>query len=275
MSVKKNEVKIQEKDCDKKKWSCRDAFKPFLYTFIILILMYFLVLLATMIRNNLREFYYIGKADRQERTITLEAVGKVITKPDIAVTSMGMTSEGKTVAEAQDKNTKVMNDLIAGLKALEIEEADIQTSNYNIYPQYDYLESEGRVLKGYTVSQNVEIKIRDLEKVNQVISLAGEVGANNVGGLNFTIDDMDVYLDEARVDAMKKIGEKAAVLRKSLGVQFVSIVSYNEYSGNGYPTPMYAMKSMDFGMGGGESAPSIESGSTEVNLNVNVVFEIN
>src|SRR3989338_5126745 len=264
MSVKKTMDKISENTnecCEKNAWSGNGVYKKFLYTFLILLLVYFLVLLATMIRNNLKEFYYIGRADKQERTISLQAVGKVVAKPDIAVTSMGMTSDAETVEEAQAKNTKVMNDLISRLKQLEIEEKDIQTSNYSIYPQYDYLEDRGSVLKGYTVSQNVSVKIRDLDKVDDVISLAGVVGANNVGGLQFTIDDM------------KKIGEKAKALRQSLGVKFVGIISYDEYSGSGLPSPMYAMKAMDYGVGGAES-PSIESGSTDVTLNINILFEI-
>ena len=271
----KNTTKPTIEKCNphSKLFSCCSIYKKFLYTFVLLILIYFIVLLATMIRNNLKEYSFIGVADKQERTISLSAVGKVTAKPDIAMTSMGMTSEGETVAEAQDKNTKVMNDLIGRLKELGVEDKDIQTSNYNIYPQYDYIEGEGSVLKGYSVSQNVTVKIRDLEKVNSVIALAGEVGANNVSGLSFTIDDMDVYLDEARADAMKRIGEKAKVLRETLGVRFVGIVSYNEYSDNGMPYPMYESKAMDYGIGGGAS-PAIESGSTEVNLNVNILFEI-
>ncbi len=278
MPVSKNNKKtmVENKDYHKKICGGSDIFKKFLGTFVLLVIVYTLVLLGTMIRNNLKAYYYIGKADRQERTISLAAVGKVTAKPDIAMTTMGVDSEGKTVGEAQDKNTKIMNDLIARLKDLGIEEKDIQTSNYNIYPQYDYLQDEGRVLRGYMVSQNVTVKIRDLENVNSVIALAGQVGATNVSGLSFTIDDMDVYINEARQDAMKKIGEKANILRNSLGVNFVSVVSYNEYSNNGTPTPMYEAKSLAYGMGGADSvSPSIESGSSEVDLNVNIVFEIN
>lgn len=273
MPVKKNMSEKKEEYCCTDRWSVHTIYKKFLYTFIILILAYGLVLLATMIRNNLKEYSYIGKADKQERTIALEALGKVTAKPDIAVTTMGMTVDGETVSEAQAENTRIMNNLIAQLKQLGIEEKDVKTSDYNVYPRYDYLEDEGSVLKGYTVSQNVTVKIRDLSVVSNVISLAGQVGANNVGGLSFTIDEVDVYLDEARQDALKKIGEKAKILRESLGVRFVGIVSYNEYSGNGLPTPIYNLKAMDFGMGG-EALPTIESGSNDVTLNVSIVFEI-
>lgn len=254
--------------------TCHEIYRKFFYTFLILIMAYALVLLATMIRNNLKQYNYIGQSDRQERTITLSATGKVTAKPDIAATTMGVNSEGDTVAEAQNANTKIVNNMIDRLKGMDIDEKDIQTSNYNIYPVYDYTEDEGRVLRGYSVNQNVTIKIRDLDKVSSVIGLAGQVGANNVGGLSFTIDDKEVYLEEARADAMEKIANKAKSLRDTLGVDFVSIVSYNEYSGNGYDGPIYEARALDAGIGGGGAAPSIESGSTDVSLNVSIVFEI-
>lgn len=255
-----------------KLWSSSSLARKFLHTFILIILAYVIVLLGTIIRNNIRAYYYIGQADKQERTLALEAQGKVVARPDIAATTMGMSAEGKTVAEAQAANTKVMNNLVSKLKALGVEDKDIKTTNYNIYPQYDYLEDEGTVLRGYNVSQNVNIKIRDLEKVSAALALAGEVGANSVSGLEFTIDDMEVYLAEARKDAFDKISAKMKNLRDLLGVKFVDVVSYNEFSGGSGPYPIYEVKALDYGIGG--AAPTIESGSTDVVLNVSIVFEI-
>lgn len=257
---------------DAKLWSCNPLVRKIFHTFILIIWAYIIVFLGTMIRNNIRAYDYIGQADKTERTLALEARGKVVTRPDIAATTIGMTSSGETVGQAQEANTKVMNNLISKLKALGVEDKDIKTTNYNIYPQYDYLENEGRVLKGYDVNQNVTIKIRDLDKVNAVIALAGEVGANNVGGLEFTIDDMEVYLTEARRDAMDKIIAKMNNLRDLIGIKFVDVVSYNEYSGGSGPYPIYETKALDYGIGG--AAPVIESGSTDVILNVSIVFEI-
>ncbi len=239
-----------------------------------ILIVYAIVLLGTMIRNNMQAYNYIGQADRPERTITLNAEGKVTATPDIAVTTMGMIVKGDTVVEAQAENTKVMNNLISKLKNLGIAEDDIQTTNYNIYPQYNYTQDEGRILTGYEVSQSVTVKIRNLDKANSVLALAGEVGANSVSGLRFTIDDREVYKQEAREKALKKLAEKAQSLSQSLGVEFVSISSYNEYEGgNGLPVPApYELRALD-GFGG-SAAPSIESGSLDIFMNVNVTFEI-
>jgi uncharacterized protein len=259
-------------NCCLHKISCVDACKKIFITLIGIILIYFIVLLGTMIRNNLQEFNYIGQADRAERTIVVSAEGKVVAKPDIAVTTMGMIAEADTVGDAQEKNTAVMNSLNAKLKKLGIAEEDLQTANYNIYPQYNYTPDEGRILTGYQVSQNLKIKIRNLEIANKVLALAGEVGVNSVSGLDFIIDDKEVYKNQARQDAIEKIIEKTSVLSQTLGVQIISVASYNEYESGSKDFEPYRSYAEFGGLGG--VAPVIESGSTDVNMNVSVTFEI-
>lgn len=249
-----------------------DFGRKILATLLGILLVYGTVFLATVIRNNLQEFYFIGKADSSEHMISVESQGKVTVVPDIAVTNMGMIAEAATVAEAQQKNTETMNKLIEQLKALGVGSKDIQTANYNVYPQYNYTEAAGQVLKGYQVSQNVTVKIRNLQNANRVLALAGEVGLNNVSGINFTIDDRDVYKAQAREIAIKKAQEKALSLSRTLGVRIMGVVSYNEYEGgNEYPLYKANVMAEDAGRG---AAPSIEPGSTDVILNVNVTYQI-
>lgn len=230
-----------------------------------------IVLVGTMIRNNLAAYNYIGRAERPERTISIQGEGKITAAPDIAVTTMGMVATAKTVAEAQTENTKVMNTLIAKLKVLDITDDDIQTTNYNIYPRYDYTEKRGQTLAGYEVSQNVTIKIRDLDKASAVLALAGAVGANSVSGLQFTIDDPEVYKAQARGLALEKVAAKSRALSQALGVKLASVVSYDEFDGGG-GIPIYARAAE--GLGGSGPAPEIEPGSLDVVVRVNVTFEI-
>ncbi|MEK7084854.1 MAG: SIMPL domain-containing protein [Patescibacteria group bacterium] len=248
------------------------TYKIFLTLFGIL-LVYLIVLLGTVIRNNLEKYYYIGQAEKPERMITLDAEGKVTVAPDVSMTTMGMIAKGKTVAEAQEKNSAVMNALIERLKGLGVEEKDIQTANYNIYPQYNYTEAEGQVLTGYEVHQSVMVKIRDVSRADTILGLAGEVGANAVSGLQFTFDDDEAYKAEARQIALEALAEKARAISEALGVRMIGIVSYAEYEGGrgGYPPPMPFLKEME-GIGG--AAPDIEAGSQEVVMNVSVTFEI-
>lgn len=239
-----------------------------LYTLIGILLVYGIVFLGTLIRNNLQKYNTIGRADRSERLITLDAQGKVSVKPDVAVTTMGMISEAPTVAEAQKKNTDVMNALIEKVKGLGVEPKDVQTTSYNVYPQYSYKDND-QVLKGYQVSQNVTVKIRNLDVANKILALAGEVGANNVNGLTFTVDDRDQFKDQARKQAMDKVFQKAQALSKDLGVRIVEVVNYSEYEADASGAAYKAD-----GMGGLGAAPSTEAGNTDVIVNVNVTYEI-
>lgn len=260
--------------CCSGNYCCHNGFgKKLVMTLVGILLAYVIVLLGTMIRNNMQKYSTIGYADKQERTIVVSGQGKVTATPDIAITDMGLTSDAATVSEAQKKNTETMNQVVAKLKTLGIADKDIKTASYNIYPQYDYTD-KGSVLKGYQVSQTLEIKIRNLEKANEVLALAGEFNLNNVSGLQFTIDDKDVYIAQARQLAIQKVAAKAKTLSQALGVKVVAIVSYNEYS-NDSQTPVY------YGMGGSVDsakavmpAPQIQAGSNDVILNVDVTLEI-
>lgn len=278
MPVKK--TKIEECCCSSEESnSCcmKSEFgKKIMFTLLGITVVYVIVLLGTMIRNNMQEYNYIGQADKMERTIFVEATAKVVAKPDIAVTTMGMVNEGKTVQEAQVANNAVMNKMTTKLKEMSIDEKDIQTSNYSIYPLYDYTDEAGRVLRGYEVRQDVTVKIRDLSKANGVLSLAGELGANSISGLQFTIDDPEVYKNEARQEALKKLAEKAQNLSQSLGIRLGKVVSYNEYAGNNTPYANVMKESAMYDLGGAvdQSVSSVESGSTEVNMTVSVTFQI-
>lgn len=255
------------------RWSRSDDAwaRKIMMTLVVILLVYVIVWVGTVIRNNIKAYMHIGFADRAERTLTVSADAKVTAAPDIAMTTIGMVATGESVEEAQQINTTVINELIARLQALGIADADIQTANYNIYPQYNYTETEGRVLQGYEVNQSVTVKIRNLDNANSVLALAGQVGANSVSGLEFIIDDREIYRTQAREIALEKAGEKAKVLAHTLGVGLVSVVSYEEYEGGSDFVPRYAVES-SVGLGGG--IPDIQSGSTDVVMNVNVTYEI-
>lgn len=262
--------------------NCNECYTPMMgrntrkifFTLLGILLVYTIVWVATLIRNNIVKYEHIGEADRPERSITISADAKVTAAPDIAMTSVGMVSKGKTVAEAQQENTKVMNALIEKMKALGIDSKDIQTSNYNIYPQYNFTEQEGQVLTGYEVNQSVQVKIRDVQKANQVLAAAGEAGANNVGGLQFTIDNPEVYLAEVRQKALEKVAEKRASLEQSLDVQLGDIISYYESEGGSGIYPSYNKGIAEEGIGGALPAPSIQSGSMDIVMNISVTYEV-
>lgn len=248
---------------------CGRLVKP-LVAILLLVLAVFVIFKT---RNLSREYGYIGRAPLTQYTVSIDGEGKISGKPDVAVINMGVQSDAKTVKASQDDNTKKMNDIIKAIKDMGVKDADVQTANYNIYPKYSYDKNTGASdIIGYTVSQSVTVKVRDLDKTGDILSKAGELGANTVGGVQFTIDNPEALKGEAREKAIDNAKKKAAELFKKLGVSPGRIVSFSEY-GSGGPVYYKAYESMGMG-GGGAPAPSIESGNLDVVVNVSLTFEI-
>ena len=225
--------------------------------------------------NSYASHRLIGKPDNVRDTITVNGTAKMSVQPDIARLSVGLTSMGKTVAETQKQNTDKMNAITAAVKAFGVKDDDIQTSNYQIYPQYDW--TDGRqILRGYQVSQQLSVKIRDLDKVGDILGKVGELGANQVNGVTFDVDDKTDIQKQSRDKAIADAKEKAQALAKSLGMKLGKVVSFSEDSGS-YPTPiMYNSydKVMAVGQSAATPSPSVESGSLDVSKTVSITFEL-
>lgn len=258
-------------DCGVGKCGHSDFAKKILMTLLGVLMVYGIFYVGTLMRNNLKKFDYIGYADQMERTINVNGYGKVTGNNDIAVTSIGYSNVDKDVTKAQVNNKKVMDQVMADLKSMKVEDADLQT-NYTIYPEYNYSNLKGQELVGYRITNTLTIKIRDLKKIPDILNLAGKYGANSVGGLSFTIDDPENLKAQARDKALADAKVKAAKLADSLGVRVVAVVSYSEYESGGYQPTMYSDYKMAEGGGGGPSA--VASGSNDVIMNVNVVYKI-
>ncbi len=245
----------------------RRFMKP-LWALVLVVGAAYLVLLA---RNAAKEHEYIGRPGNARDTIAVSAEGKVTALPDIASISVGVMTEKKTVAEAQQENTAKMNAIIAKVKEFGVAAEDIKTVNYSIYPQYDWIDNR-QVERGFQVSQSVQLKVRDLSKIGEVLASAGELGANQVGGVNFTIDEPEELRQQARLKGLEAAKAKAQELASAAGVKLGRIVGFSE--SDGYVPPVLYAREAAMGLGGGSAAPSIESGSQDVVVNVAVIYEI-
>lgn len=232
-----------------------------------------IVFVGAKTRNVMDQYNYIGAAPHERDTIVVSGTGKITSKPDLVSLSLGVQTDASTVNDAQTQNTSKMNAIIASLKSMSIADADIQTSNYSISPRYDYSNGKQTIL-GYTVSQNVDVKVRKLDSVGDVLAKAGSLGANQVGGVNFTIDDPTALQAQARQKAIDDAQKKANTLSSQLGLHIVKVVSFSE----GSTTPpgpipyMYAAKAMD--AVAAPVAPTIQSGSLDVTSDVSVTYEV-
>ncbi|MCC2630876.1 MAG: hypothetical protein K0S38_685 [Candidatus Paceibacter sp.] len=215
--------------------------------------------------------------------ITVSGKGEAFAVPDIATFSYTVTEEGKTVKEAQDKATPKTNAILAFLKGEGIVEKDIRTVGYDAQPKYDYSRKicpansicpSSPTIVGYTVSQTIEIKVRDTAKAGDILSGVGSKGVSTVSGLNFTIDDEDKITAEAREQAIADAKAKAEVLAKDLGVKIVRIKTFQENSG-GIPRFYDAKATLEVGNQSAVApSPEIPMGENKVTSNVQITFEI-
>lgn len=206
-------------------------------------------------------------------TFTANGEGKVIAIPNIASTEVGITTQNANAATAQDENNKKMSALTAAMKKLGIADADLKSTNYSVYPQYDYVNGR-QDLKGYTVSQSLQVKVRDLSKVSEVLKTAAESGSNQVSGLSFTVDDPANLRMEARNKALEDARKNAEQIARGLGARVGRVTSYYENSAPvNQPMPYFAKEDA---MGGGRevSVPSIQPGSNEIMVGVSVTYEL-
>ena len=201
--------------------------------------------------------------------VRVNGLGKVTAKPDVAVLTVGVETQGETSKQVQADNSAQSQKVIETLKALGIAEDDIKTQWYNISPNYDYQSDEGRKLLGYLSSNSLNVTIRDLTKVSEILDKVTESGATNVGNVQYTLEDREPAYDEARLLAAHNARGKAEKLAKVFGFDVGILVQVEEFI-NDYGMPM-AERAMGVGGGGQEI---IRPGDVEIQLSLNTVFEI-
>lgn len=252
----------------------------FLVLAIVLIALFAILTIsgAVDISNKIKQGRYIGQEIETKNTISVSGKGEIYTQPDLSIIILSVKTEKTTVANAMEENAEKMNNVIEAMKNLDIEEEDLKTVSFNISPRYEYRDysiypSGRRVLVGYEVTQSLQVKIRDLTKIGQIIQRATDLGSNQVGNLQFTVDKQDEFKDQAREEAIKQAKEKAKEIASQLGVDLVRITGFNESS----QFPYYEYRDLaaeGLGIGGG-GAPQIETGQSKIEVNVALTYEIN
>jgi len=247
-------------------------FNKIIVAMLTLVSLALVVFLGFKTRNTIQEYNYIGRNMRD--TITVDGQGKVTTQPDLTIVTLGVVTEGTTVEDIQTQNTNKMNSIITAIKELGIDAKDIQTQNFNVNPKYSW-EDGDRKEDGYQINQNVEVKVRKQEDVSKILSKSSELGANQIGGMRFVIDDKTQFEQEARKEAIADAKAKAQELAKELNITIVKVVTFSEFGGAS-PAPYYAREMMATAMDSAAAVPEpmIEQGSEDVISNVSVTFEV-
>ena len=165
-----------------------------------------------------------------------------------------------------------MDEVMASLEANGVDEQDVKTRFFNIYPQYNYRNETAPEITGFTVNNQVTVIVRDIDTASDVLDDAIDAGGDfvRVNGISFTVDEPEQYLDEAREKAVSNAREHAETLASAAGVSVGGVRSISESSGGYYPPePRMAM---DSAAAGGSTA--ISPGEQELTVSVFVVFDI-
>lgn len=218
----------------------------------------------------------VAASESPVRTVTVIGRGEVKARPDTANTNLGVEVTAATVDEAMAQAKTRMAALLDALKALGIAEKDIQTSNFSVYFERTSADlptpraggSDQQVPGFYRVSNMVQVTIRDLEQVGEVLETAVKAGANNIWGIGFSISDPATLEAQARENAVKDARARAEALAKLHGVELGSVVAISEVIGGA--TPIFAEAAKALGGGG---AP-IEPGELILSTQIQVVYAI-
>ncbi|MEK7553199.1 MAG: SIMPL domain-containing protein [Patescibacteria group bacterium] len=218
------------------------------------------------------------------RSFSANGEGKITAIPDIAQFTFSVITEGnKDIAKLQKENTDKTNKIINFIKSSGVADKDIKTQNYNLDPRYQYFSCPIKQdsvepcppaeIVGYTITQTIAVKIRNFEKIGDIMAGVVQNGANSISQLSFSVDDMSIVQDKAREEAIKKAKERAKLIAKAGGFNVGKLLSIDE---SNYPILDYR-----YGIGGGmekslalPASPQIEPGSQEITVNVILRYEI-
>jgi uncharacterized protein YggE len=219
---------------------------------------------------------------------TSNGEGKVTAVPDQATVDAGVTAQSATVADAQTKVNFATNKIIADLKKLGLSDKDIKTTDYSVNPNYgDSGTVNGPIampmlppgggqqqIVSYTVTQNLEVKVKPIDKANKVVDAATADGANLVGNVNFTFSDTlsKSLQQQATQQAVNDAKDKAQTLAKASGITLGKVV--NVTTNGNFPQPVMMSAGIASKNSVDQSAPTtVTPGQNSLTVDVTLSYE--
>ena len=215
--------------------------------------------------------------------IWVSGTGIVTVAPDLAVLTVGVEARASTVQEALTQAAGAMTDIVSMLEGEGVEAQDIQTRSFSINPQYTWRErtdDEGgryseRVLTGYVVSNRASVRLRDLDRVGEMVDLVASAGGDltRIEGVSFTVQDPEPHRAEARKAAVEQAKAKAEQFAQDAGVTLGEVMVISE-GGGSVPAPRAFAESAAFGLATADASTPISEGELEIRASVQMVFAI-
>ena len=215
-----------------------------------------------------------GPEDGPARRITVFGEGEMAISPDIALVTLTVMREAESAREALDANSEAMASVTSAMTSAGIESRDMQTSGFNISPRYIHPqradEPQEPRIQAYQVTNTLSVRVRNLERLGEILDEAVTLGVNQGGSISFSNDDPSSALTEARRRAVADAVEKARTLSDAAGVSLGEVVSISEQSFSPPPVPMgaKAMRTEAF------NAVPVESGENTYLVQVEMTFAL-
>lgn len=204
------------------------------------------------------------------RTLVVTGQGEASAAPDLLTLTIGVETQADTAAAALRQNTTQMQATIDRLKKSGVADKDMQTSNLSVNPRYNYEDNRSPKIIGYSASNMLTVKLRDISSAGAVIDQAVSDGANNLGGVSFSFADDKPLIAKAREAAVADAKDKAAALARAAGVTLGPILQIQD--GYASPPPMPYMDSRVMAMEA-KGAP-IAAGESTLSASVTLIYEI-
>lgn len=204
-------------------------------------------------------------------SITVSGMGRVKAEPDVADINLGVTKQAEDAKTASEQAATAMAAVIKALQAAGIADTDIQTTTISLMPVYDYDDNPPQI-EGWEATNLVNVTVRDIDTVGDVVDAATAAGATNINGITFRVDDPTAAEAEARTAAVADARSKADQLAAAAGVTIVGVLTMSE-SGAQAPQPIF-MERAAFDTAAGAVETPVMPGQVELSINVLVQYEI-
>lgn len=230
-------------------------------------------------------FYITSVATQKTDSFSVTGEGKSSITPDKATVTLGVTATDTTADEAKNKMNENINKVTTAIKALGIEDKDIQTQNLNVYPNYETtkvtplvapnaptpVKDPNSQATSYTGNTNIVVTVNQIDLANKIVDAGTKNGANQVGGVSFDNQDTTAAENDARQKAIADAKAKAETAAKAAGFTLGKIINYSENPGGRGPIP-YALNAAD---AAGKSAPTeLNPGENEITMTVTLSYEV-
>lgn len=202
--------------------------------------------------------------------LDISATGEVTRVPDLAIISAGVVTRSATASGAIQQAATRMARVREALRQAGIADRDIQTSNISLNPDYVYANNQPPKLNGYSASNQLNVRFRDIASSGKILDALVAEGANQINGPNLTIDKPEAALDEARAKAVVAARARAELYARALGMRVVKVVSVSESGGYVPPMPPMIMRAER-----SQAADSkIDPGEQKLQVSVSMTFEL-